>query len=160
MLNLLDWSNLLQLANLFFVDDGLFVQLVCSWFLCLNWLFWYITRLFVTDSALFRVNVEKKLYFNFLRWGALLWKFALIGKLCYLKNCVTLKDCITWRLCYFEWLRHLKIVILENCVTLKSCDIWKVAILWKTDFLLNNYVIWKTALGCVTCKMLRWGALL
>ena len=73
------------------------------------------------------------MYFNFLRWGALLWKFALIGKLCYLKNCVTLKDCITWRLWY-----------LKNCVTLRNCDTLK------TDFLLNNYVI----------ERLRWGALL
>ena len=69
-------------------------------FLCLNWLFWYIIRLFVTGSTLFRVNVEKKLYFNFLRWGALLWKFALIGKLCYLKNCVTLKAVIFEKLLY------------------------------------------------------------
>ena len=64
-------------------------------------------------------------------------------------GCVTLG-------CFIIW----KTVLLEKLRYFENCDIWKTALLWKTDFVLNNYVTWKTALGCVTCKILRWGALL
>ena len=67
-------------------------------------------------------------------------------KLCYAENCVT-RELLRW-----------KTVGLENCYAGKLFRLKTV--------ILKNYVILKTliekgfALGCITCKILRWGALL
>ena len=116
---------------------------------------------------------------KFFALGCVTVKFALFGKLCYLKNWVSLKNCYTWKtallwksvilekLRYFENLRYwktvlleklfrldklcyLKTALLENWFALKNCDTWKTAILEKLTF------FWMIML----IERLRWGALL
>ena len=126
---------------------------------------------------------------KFFALGCVTVKFALFGKLCYLKNWVSLKNCYTWKtallwkfvilktallwkfaywktvllekLFRLDKLCYLKTALLENWFALKNCDTWETAIL-KNCSALKNCDTWKLTFFwmIMLIERLRWGALL